>query len=423
VPTAVDGGRGSDGRDAYRDRLHDSGRGPADARRGPTDSAEARSETRSRPPDTSPVRDNDRRFDADAEFKRGVPRPPGSLPDDTGRSAPRAAAARPIELHHDECSRTDEPSARERLDFERGDAPRTLVDRPAIRNPLSGNAPDGYADLLTRPDGTRFACFDGPPRREQAIQGRLRDCGVIATLGSVASHRPDELTGRVRLESDGTYTVTLSEARQTEAGAEPAGGNVELTITSDVPVRNAAPDVPVGAAVSDGAAWSPVLEKALAGVDQTWTLQRRVAWQSDWVGICADASTDSAAGPIREPAPTGYARLNQGTNAWDRAEMLTQLTGQPAEVREFPSGDDEWRINRVIRSQLGDGKPVLVGSRDQVDDQEMLPHNLESGHVYEVTEVEKGKIVLRNPWGHTHPEPMETDEFARNIRPWYTTLP
>ena len=42
--------------------------------------------------------------------------------------------------------------------------------------------------------------------------------------------------------------------------------------------------------------------------------------------------------------------------------------------------------------------------------------------MYEVTGVEKGKIVLRNPWNKDHPEPMETDEFARNLRPCYVTL-
>jgi len=361
-------------------------------------------------------------YDADAEYKRGVPRPPGSLPDDTGRPTPRAAAPRPVELHHDERGRTEEPGARDRIDAEWGDAPRAVVDRPSIRDPLSDDSPDAYADLLTHPDGTRFSCFDGPPRREQAIQGRLRDCGVIAALGSVANHLPDELTSRVRLESDGTYRVTLSEARRTEAGAVPTGRDVELSVTSDVPVRNAAPDVPVGAAAADGAAWSPVLEKALAGVDQTWTLQRRVAWQGDWVGICADASADSAAGPIRDPAPTGYSRLNQGTDAWDRAELLTQLTGQPAEVRELPSGDDEWKINRIIRTQLEDGKPVLVSSRDQTHVRESLPHGLQAHHVYEATGVEKGRIILRNPWNEDHPDPMDTDEFARNIRRCYTTL-
>jgi hypothetical protein len=361
-------------------------------------------------------------YDADAEYKRGVPRPPGSLPDDTGGRASRAAAPRPVELHHDECGRTDEPGARDRLDAEWGDAPRAVVDRPAIRDPLSDDSPDAYADLLTHPDRTRFSCFDGPPRREQAIQGRLRDCGVIAALGSVANHLPDELTSRVRLESDGVYKVTLSEARRTEAGAVPTGHTLELTVTPDVPVRTTTPDVPAGAAVMDGAAWSPVLEKALAGVDQAWTLQRRVAWQGDWVGICADANANRADSPIRDPAPTGYARLNQGTDAWERAEVLTQLTGQAAEVREFPSGDDEWKINRIIRAQLENGKPVLVVSRDQSDDEKVLPYNLKADHAYEVTGVEKGKILLRNPWGYKHPAPMEANEFARNIRPWYATL-
>jgi hypothetical protein len=98
------------------------------------------------------------------------------------------------------------------------------------------------------------------------------------------------------------------------------------------------------------------------------------------------------------------------------------LTGQEAEVREFPSGRDEWRINRVIRAQLAESKPVLVSSRDSSYEGEVLPHDLEPAHVYEVTSVEKGKVVLRNPWNRGHPEPLETEEFARNMRPLYTTL-
>jgi hypothetical protein len=102
--------------------------------------------------------------------------------------------------------------------------------------------------------------------------------------------------------------------------------------------------------------------------------------------------------------------------------MLTQLTGDEAEVREFPSGREEWRINRIIRAQLADGKPVLVSSRDAAYDGEILPHKLVPAHVYEVTGVEKGKIALRNPWNRKHPEPMETAEFARNMDRFYTTL-
>jgi len=42
--------------------------------------------------------------------------------------------------------------------------------------------------------------------------------------------------------------------------------------------------------------------------------------------------------------------------------------------------------------------------------------------MYEVTGVEQGKIILRNPWNDDHPEPMETDEFARNMSRYYSTL-
>jgi hypothetical protein len=147
-----------------------------------------------------------------------------------------------------------------------------------------------------------------------------------------------------------------------------------------------------------------------------------MAWHSDWEGICSLDFADKVANPHIGPAPDGYVRLHRGTSPWERAEVLTQLTGKESEVREFPAGSDKWLINRIIRAQLADSKPVLVGSRDHAYKGEVLPHNLEAGHVYEVTGVDKGKIVLRNPWNREHPDPLETEEFARNMRPLYTTL-
>jgi hypothetical protein len=162
--------------------------------------------------------------------------------------------------------------------------------------------------------------------------------------------------------------------------------------------------------------------EGVRGLDQTWTIQRRVAWLGDWAGMCTQDQADNAKKQRSGPAPTGYVRLHQGTTPWERAEALTQLTGQPAVVREFPTGRDEWLINRIIRTQLADGKPVLVGSRRKTHEDERMPHRLEPGHVYEVTGVERGRITLRNPWKYRHPEPMETDEFARNMSRYYSTL-
>jgi hypothetical protein len=379
---------------------------------------------------------NDGGYDPDAAFKRPVPKPPGYLPDDTGGRASAWAAlwrrgdrvAEPGQRHDtvgvaDPARReasADVPRVRDADDG--GDTPRAIVDRPDFRYPLDDRAPDRYGTPLTRSDGTRIPCLDGPPRREQTRQGWAGDCGIIAALGAVAAHRPDEITRRVSPQEDGSYHVTLDETRGSDGVTEPTGRIIELTVTPELPVHDDDPGTPACAQTENVSAWCAVMEKALAGVDQTWTTQRRIAWMDDWAGLCAQDQADNAENQRSGPAPTGYVRLHQGTTPWERAEALTQLTGQPAVVREFPTGRDEWTINRIIRTQLIDGKPVLVGSRKLRPEEEMLPHDLEDEHVYEVTGVEKGRIVLRNPWNHRHPEPMETDEFARNMSRYYSTL-
>ncbi|HEY1918049.1 MAG TPA: hypothetical protein VGH27_20945 [Streptosporangiaceae bacterium] len=214
----------------------------------------------------------------------------------------------------------------------------------------------------------------------------------------------------------------LDETRRTETGAQPTGRKIDLTVSPCLPVRQEATDVSAAADANAGAAWCPVMEKALAGVDETWSIERQMIWEDDWTSICAQDRADRAKNPRGGPAPEGYPRLNQGSDSWDRAELLTQLTGQESVVRVFPSGKDEWTINRIIRDQLLDNKPVLVSSRDTDPGEQRLAHGLESAHVYEVTGVEHGRIVLHNPWGFKHPEPLETGEFARSFRPWYSTL-
>ena len=388
--------------------------------------------------DVRPAR-SDGGYDPDAEFKRPVPKPPGYLPDDTGGRASVWAALRgrgdgvaePSQRHDPaevaDLARREAPAGPPclREGDDRGDAPRAVIDRPDFRDPLDDRSPDRYGVPLTRSDGTRVPCLDGLPRREQTRQGWAGDCGIIAALGAVAAHRPEEIARRVLPREDGSYQVTLSEARGSDRVTEPTGQEIELTVTPELPVYDKDPRTPACAKPQEGTAWCPIMEKAFAGLDQTWTIQRRVAWIGDWAGMCAQDRADYPNNPDKQrsgPAPTGYVRLQQGTTPWERAEALTQLTGQPAVVREFPSGRDEWRINPIIRTQLTDAKPVLVSSRHKTHQREALPHGLKDGHVYEVTGVEKGKIILRNPWNEDHPQPMETEEFARNMNRYYSTL-
>lgn len=381
--------------------------------------------------DTRPAHDTVREYDADADFKRPAPKPDGYLPDDTGGTAPAQRRERTDWRggHYDPAdlaSRKNPAEAPPLTETSEGDHPDTLravVDRPNFYDPTDGLSPDRYSDPLSRPDGSRIPCLDGPPCREQAGQGWPGDCGIIAALGAVAAHRPEEITRRIQQQEDGSYKVTLSESRGHNSGvSEPTGRDIELNVTPDLPVYEGDPTQPACATTDDDTAWGAVMEKALAGVDQTWTTERRIMWLDAWARLCAQDQADSVENPRSGPAPTGYVRLHQGTTPWERAELLTQLTGQHAEVREFPTGRDEWLINRHIRAQLAEGKPVLVNSRKKDYKDEQLPHGLEAGHVYEAIGVEKGKILLRNPWNRDHPQPMETDEFARNMSRYYSTL-
>ena len=113
-------------------------------------------------------------------------------------------------------------------------------------------------------------------------------------------------------------------------------------------------------------------------------------------------------------------RLNQGSISWDRAELLTQLTGEDSVVRTFP--DDPRQLTRVLARQLHDSKPVLVSSRAPHYDDEIMPFDLEDSHAYELVAVSDDKFVLRNPWNLKHPEAMRPSEFAANMQPFYATL-
>lgn len=164
------------------------------------------------------------------------------------------------------------------------------------------------------------------------------------------------------------------------------------------------------------------MEKAIAGSDQTWTPEQKQAYEARWEHQKAAMSRARIAEgepPLPDgPTPTGYVRLNQGTTPWDRAELLTSITGRQAEVRTIPDNDDEL-IKGIFADKLAYDKPVLVSSRayDSAAGEHEFPHTLDAKHVYEVTGLTRdGRIQLRNPWGHDHPDPLTLDQFREYFR-------
>jgi hypothetical protein len=117
--------------------------------------------------------------------------------------------------------------------------------------PTPGPASD-YDLPPARPDGTPIPCFDGPPAREQTRQGQLGDCGVIATLGAIAGHRPEAIKDCVRPIDDGGYEVLLHETRYVpdQGRTEPTGRMITLTVTKDLPVLEDEPGTPAFAGLT-----------------------------------------------------------------------------------------------------------------------------------------------------------------------------
>ncbi|MCN9241344.1 C2 family cysteine protease [Streptomyces sp. RY43-2] len=292
-----------------------------------------------------------------------------------------------------------------------------LVDKPEFQVPERLLPPDRYGTPLDRPDGTRTPLFNGPPKREQTRQGALGDCGIIATLGAVAGHRPQDISNAIRENEDGTYEVHFHGAKSVGIGRyEPTGDSIRLTVTPDLPVYDEFPGMPVFAdSVSTETAWAPIMEKAIAGLDQTWTDERRASWKV----------THNRPDNLR----TGYVRLDDGTKSDERAELLVQLTGLPAATWDVPTGYDyagrkpERQVIDHFKEQLAGNFPIIVGSRrPKVNTQ--LPKGIVGGHAYEVTGVDDRRLIhLRNPYNRNHPtEPLTFKEFQTHFLPLYTTL-
>ncbi|MBM7783338.1 calpain family cysteine peptidase [Tenggerimyces flavus] len=323
------------------------------------------------------------------------------------------------------------------------DDPREVheIQRPPYTKNYYTDLPNTVYDrYLVRDAKSPIPLFDGPASRDDVRQGTVGDCGVLATLGAVAGHRPELIRDAVSQVGERTYEVTLHRVSPATPGdpvARPTGDTVTYRVNDELPVRLDRSGAPPAAAKPEICAWPALVEKALAGQDQTWGPVRQMLWNQDWAMGARDGvdkqRLKAHEGPAPNDPPTGYDRLNVGSTSLMRADLLTELTGEEAEVRPIPSiHNGEQALLDEFRDQLDDGKPVLVGSRGDKSNEPIPFAGHEFGHVYEVTDVSDGKIKLRNPWGDDFsPDPMDVKtfcEYFRNIYPdgsrggFYTTL-
>lgn len=310
---------------------------------------------------------------------------------------------------------------------ERADRPHETRDPSIVGDnypTISPNVPDRY---LERDQANPIPVFDGQPSRDQVKQGQVGDCGVISTMGAVAEHRPDAIRNAIKQTGDGRYEITLHDVIQATSNdpvARPTGHTTTYKLTDELPVATNDPQRPPVGAQAERCGWSALLEKTVAAEDQTWDTKQKSEWQNEWTTrhkpmVDRERWWDYGLSPSPHDAPTGYNRLDIGSTAYQRADLLANLTGEEAEVREIP---DEQRGEQALfvafRDRVDNDKPVLVGTRGAFAG-ELFPDGVEPGHAYEVTKVEGDRVHLHNPWGDQYnPGPLSAKDFWEYFR-WY----
>lgn len=324
--------------------------------------------------------------------------------------------------------------------LERTDQPHEVKPPEMVRDYYTNIPPTVQERYLVRDQSNPVPVFDGPPTRDQAVQGSVGDCGIVATLGSVAEHHPDTIKNAIKQVGDGKYEITLhevTEASPADPVARPTGDVKTYRVNDELPVATDDPQRRPAGIQAESCGWPALMEKVIAAEDQTWDTAKKTDWDQAWAEHKPAVDRDRAKhglGPSPNDAPTGFNRLDIGSTAYQRADLLAKLTGEDAEVRRIPGErQGEQALLKAFRDQLNAGKPVLVGTRGRQSASEKRPFfGFEFGHAYEITKVEADKIHLRNPWGGQHtPPPIDAKAFWEYCRHYnydgtrdghYTTL-
>ncbi|MEO0815424.1 MAG: C2 family cysteine protease, partial [Myxococcota bacterium] len=276
-------------------------------------------------------------------------------PSVTGRSA--AALAVLVDRMDDIVGLSDD----ERLwesEIHRGDL--AAIERMAA----SGNADDaatarsfanGMNAAERRIRNTNRDLFADPaagPDLNSIRQGRIGDCWVLATVGSICAHDPQAIANMITERDDGRFRVNF-----------PGGRTVTVPAPTDTELGF------LGTAGSDGL-WLPVLEKAVGEHYQQ--------------------------GYFFSTTELDHEPIGDGGQTADAIELLTgrDTTGfDPTRGRR--RANDTVFFNRV--ADAFDADCVMVASRRRGGDGSTLAKR----HAYSVIDVDREArtITIRNPWG------------------------
>lgn len=249
------------------------------------------------------------------------------------------------------------------------DSPTELI--PVVESP----APVAEDDLTYRdiPGATAFVQGEGDSHAispNDAVQGYLGDCYLIASMAAVANADPEAIQDMIRQQEDGSFAVSLHRPDQ--------DGNLfteEIAVDSSLPFKSVTSEQPHYAETGDVAGgqtevWAAMIEKAVASSEG------------------------------------GYANIEGGETQWEGTyealQLLTgreQISGRPQDVADLPA---------ALQQAFDGGIPVTMGT-NSAEKGSALYKTMESlglvpNHMYAPTSVdhEAGIVEMLNPWGSQH---------------------
>ncbi|MCB9778679.1 MAG: hypothetical protein H6742_08970 [Alphaproteobacteria bacterium] len=253
---------------------------------------------------------------------------------------------------------------------------------PALREKHEGSEYQDFEDGVAFVKGAGDAHEVDP---NDAKQGALGDCYLIAGMIAVARANPQAIKDIVKDNGDGTFDITLYIRTSYYGRPRPE----TITVDARLPVKGQ--DSPLYAKQGDQEGgqdelWVALIEKAVA--------QKKASYELISGG-------------------------NINGNGFSFAGATELLTGKRENYYSF-DGLDKEDILLMATFALEDNKPVICSTRsDKEDDEQMTReangHNVYWNHAYPVESVDLDKetISFQNPWGSHHVKDLPIADVVR----------